>query len=473
MARLNLSTLDLGPFDAKDDDNLQNYFVRFGDFERFLDKSQFIAVGAKGTGKSAIRKYLEGSRTAAQQLVVALDDSYSISLSHLKTSSPAEIKNKMKGYLTGLAIQCLTQSPELSARAKRKLKGFANEVGFIRRMLKPLKFKAAFAEYALEELFPQQKQPELLKVIDPEVATAIRDCLGDRDLWILIDDVDTVFTSDDDGLSLRLVEGLVYAASDLTIGTFKKSVFVLVLVRSDVYDRLAREASDLDRELQYIWHIVWSEDELRQFLAERIRWALSGRPDLPAWRHWLRLFDVSRKRGVTELQDYLIERLMNGPRDLLLIVDMARRRAVGDGVSKISLSHVYSAESEYGEEKLLEISRSFRRSYPGINPIVDYLFRGRQQCYARSELEDLVRQELLTHPQAREAFAEYRWFFPLTPFRFIQVLYRVGIVGYWDPAHKRYVYALEKAEPEMALLLSPTARFKIHSALKKYLELRG
>lgn len=470
MDDIDLSTLDLGPLDADDDENLHEYFVPFGSFREILQKKRFIVVGAKGTGKSAIRMYLSQSREEDNQMVVPIDDTYSLLLSQLGTSSPAEIKNKMKGYLTGIVLQTLLSDSRISKTSKQQLKKFEDDIPLVKKLLKPLKLKAQFVEYAMGELFAEGKRSNLLRVIDPSIGKAVRAALGANDLWILIDDIDAVFTGDDEDSSLRFIEGLIYAASDLNVRTFDKSVHIVLLLRSEIYDKLLTQARDLDKELQYVWQISWDSDELQKFLAKRIKWALKAKAYQQSWRHWKLIFHASKKDEIVGIQNYLIERIINGPRDLLLLVGMARNVAVSEGASVIGLPHIEESEFDYGKTKLSQITRNFQRSYPNIDLVLDHLFRNANSQYSRSELEKYIRNRLLTDPDARDDFAELRWLHTLTAFRFIEILYQVGIIGYWDPRLGRFVYVLENANPPRALIGS--AEFKVHSAFSKYLELK-
>lgn len=464
-----LSTLSLGPFDADDDTNISEYFVPFGDFDALLKKSKLIMVGVKGTGKSAVKKYLYAFREKRGEFVIEIDDTYSVPLSELNTSSPAEIKNKMKGYLIGIVIRYLLESPGIADAHKAELKELEKRAPFIKKLLKSLKVTPPYFELAVSELFPENKRSGLLKVIDPSVAQIIGNALEDKDLWILIDDIHKVFTSDDRDLSLRFVKGLIYAASDLSVRMFNKAVYLVLFLRSEIYDELVLRAEELDKELQYIWRVVWDSDELKRFLAERIKWAFDAKSGLKTWRYWQLFFDTKKKKETEELQEYLIERVINGPRDLLLLIDGARKLAVTEGASKIGLSHIQESEFSYGDEKLNQINRNFQYVYSDVKLVLDYLFRKSKQTYTRAALENHVNNKLLTNPKARKDFEQVSWLRTCTAFRFLEILYRVGFIGYWDSVYQRYVYVLEKANPDRTLVRS--RKFKIHSAFTRYLEL--
>jgi hypothetical protein len=469
MKELDLVGLDLGPFDADDDQNLSEYFVSFGEFDALLAKKNLFVVGVKGSGKSAIKRYLLNSRVENQQFVIAIDDTYSVPISELETSSPAEIKNKMKGYITGIVIRYLLESDEVSTVSKGKLKRFEDSVPLIKTLLKPVKIRPPYFEIAVGELFPEDKRSGLLRVIDPSMSQAILESLAGNDLWILVDDIHRVFTSDNQELSLKFIEGLIYATSDLVVRTFQKQLHMVLFLRAEIYEELNLRASELDKELQYLWQIVWDSDELKNFLAERIRWVLNGEPDLDSWKYWKLIFNTKNKKETIDLQNYMIERLINGPRDLLLMVDLARKTAISQESRMIGLTHIQESEFEYGDEKLNQINRNFQESYEGIKQVLDYLFRKEKRIYKRGDLEQHIRKRLLIDPDALKNFDRMRWIRGCTAFHFLEILYRIGFIGYWDKTYERYVYVLEQANPDKTLVAS--SLFKIHSAFTRYLEL--
>jgi hypothetical protein len=238
MEQVNLTSLSLGPLDADDDENLHEYFVTYDAFEKVKRKESFLIIGGKGTGKSAIKKYLYNKRELRKELTISLDDTYSISLSDLKASSLSEIKNKLKGYLVGIVLKCILDSPNIPDKSKKKLEEFENEVPLIQKLLAGIRVRIPFVEIAIKDLFKPQKKGNLLRVIGKEIIEAIKTVLDDRDIWIVIDDIDSIFTSDDEKRSLKFIEGLIYASSDLTIKIFKKSVFICLLLKSEIYEEL-------------------------------------------------------------------------------------------------------------------------------------------------------------------------------------------------------------------------------------------
>jgi hypothetical protein len=91
------------------------------------------------------------------------------------------------------------------------------------------------------------------------------------------------------------------------------------------------------------------------------------------------------------------------------------------------------------------------------------------QEYSRENLENHINSKILVNLAAREAFKSLNWLCRCTAYKLIEILYNVGVIGYWDPAKKRFIYALEKTNPNRTLF--GNTKFKIHDAFERYLEL--
>ena len=469
--QVTLININLGPLDADHDENLMEYFVDFGSFDDLQTKSKFIVVGSKGTGKSAVRRYLSQHRRINNLPIVEIEDSYSLAISDAPIGSIAQTKNYMLGVLIGLVIQGIFECEHIHGNRKIRLRALENDISIIKRLISTTKLKPPYAEIALEELFSKGKKPDLIRLTSEQTISTIARTLSDDDLWILIDDVDSIFTSQNENDSLTLLASLIFASSDINMRLLKSNVFIVLLLRAEIYEKLIKleTATDLDKNEKYLWHLSWTRDELINFLASRLRWAFDLNDDVSSFECWRKLFDTTDKINTQELQYYIIDRLINGPRDLLLLVDKARIAAMSSGSEKITMNHIIDSEQQYGKITLQHITRSFQGIYPSIDLIIDKVFRGQPQIYTRAQLESHLNERLLTNPAINLGFGHDNWFRRFTPYRFIETLYIIGFIGYKDRSTQRFIYTLEESNPEFTLVESKD--FKIHSAFTKFLEL--
>lgn len=475
MNKINLKKISFKPYDADIDKNLIEYFIPYGNFEKLLNGELFIVSGIKGSGKSAIKIYISENRKKNNQLTICLDrssPSYNIQLSDFKASSSYEIENKIKGYLSGIILQYVLNSPLINGKDKSRLTEFKNEIPLIKRIIESVKLKPPFAEIAIKEIFPKKKKGELLKLINKSFIEEIKKILGNKDIWILFDDVDKVFISDDNSSSLEFIKGLICAVRYFN-NEYQKIVNIVILLRSEIYEELKVKFEELDKIRDFIWEIEWKSEDLQSLLSERIKWNLKNYKEQKDWKCWMIIFNVKNENQTIKYREYIIERLINGPRDLLYLVESAKENAILKGRNKISLSHIKEIESDYGNEKLLDVTRNYQRKYEDIIYVIDRLFRGTCQVYKRVELENQINKKILTNSYARDDFKHLRWLNMCTPYNFIEILYKIGVIGYWNSRKRRYIYSLERSKPEEIIFNSGNIKLIIHSAFKEHLSLKN
>lgn len=481
MTNINLKEFDFGPYDANYDNNLFEYFVLFNDVSSILDKENLIVVGVKGSGKSAIKKYIKERRDKTDDFTIVIDDSYGFRLNNLEGHTTADFQQRIAKFLNSIIVDWLINYGDFEEDSISSLENLVESDPLHKRILDRLKIKAGYEGIASAELsdihpiiFGENKSKrgnkDFYKIINE-----ILDKSG-KDIWVLFDDIDKIFTSDDVDINAKFMEGLIYSSTDLVLRDYNKKVFVVLFIRAEIYDELERYAVELDKRLQYIWHINWKDDELVNFLSERIKWNILEKTnnndevdEWEDWKCWKTIFDADDKKETEAIQDYMLNRVVNGPRDLLLIVDNSRKAATSEGADKISMDHVIAQEGDYGEEKLKQISRNFIHVYPEINRLLEYLFHETKKTFTLMELNTMRMENILLNDDVKEMFKDASWINKCTKNSFVRILYKVGFVGYFDNVKKSFIYFLEKAEPGKALLESD--KLKIHPAFHSYLNI--
>lgn len=454
---MKIENIDIGPLDADDDLNLHKYFIPFGDFSKFQDGNKFIMVGIKGTGKSAVKKFLATERRNNKQLVIEFDDRNSLPLYDVENFNPTDIKNKLTLFIIGFIVNFLINLDDISEDNKKKLKKL--ESPYFERVISKIKV-VDYVEFSLKDLFTKSDNKKY-DIVDQTTIDCITDVLEGKDLWVLLDDLHKVFPIEEKEKLIRFIEGLIYLASDINKRLFNNSVNVIVFVRAEIYEDLLLIAEELDKELSYIWHVKWSHKELINLLSKRILWAIGNETDVEGWKIWNELFIGETEEEIEVIQKYLVSKVVNGPRDLLLIVNGAKNIAVKELSNKIGINHIEEYEYDYGQEKLNQINRNFQRIYPGIKAIIESSFRKANSSYTRDKFEEIL-NEIINKNQ------EVAWVRKCTSFRFMQILYNIGFIGYQDSNKNDFIFYIEQPNLER---LRTDHQIKIHNAFHKYLEL--
>jgi len=469
MTENSLEHLDLGPTDANDDHNLSDYFVSFSDFNLLMAKERLFVVGVKGSGKSAIKKYIFENRKNSGDYVIVLDDSYSFPIDSLKQTSSAGLMIKIKRYLNRVIVQWLINNGDLNPSDKKGLKKLLVSDPIIKRILKLSKIKTPYHETeGLDQIFFGDSQE--IQLNDEGFYSEVSKILKSKDLWILVDDIGQIFTSSDKKISLSFIEGLIYAVSDLVIQKYKKLVYIVLFIRSEVFDKLEPIATELDKENKYFWHINWKDDELVDFLSERIIWNIRKNNEVvdnisDDFSCWEIYFDISDNNDLKKIQNVIAEYIVSGPRDLINLIDYAKDNAITSGSVRISFENLSNIDFVYGKEKLKQIARNYIHIYPELQRVVEYLFQDTMIFHNNLTLHKDINNRLLISD-----YDSPGWVNSCTPKRLIYILYKIGIIGYIDSKTNQPVFVREISEPDEALYLAN--EMKVHRAFHSYFHLK-
>jgi len=467
---VNFSELDFGPLDSNDDANISEYFVKNTDeLNLLIDKKKFFVFGAKGIGKTAIKKYITETRAKNNQPVIVFDNNNIINISELSNISNAELRNRFASFFVAIILNHLINTEMISEDDKKEIRKLEDNIPLLKKLIKPLNIKTEFFEYPLKELFSDGKKRIGSSIYDRKVVDCITNAIGEKDIWVLIDDVDTIFDTDDTSIIDKCIENLIYAVSDLNIQIFKGKVNIILFLKFEVWDRIYKKSTELDKESTYFLTIRWTNEHLTKLLSERIKFATKMNDEKPIWWYWGLICKDSKKSEVELIHNYLLERVINGPRDLLLIVGLTQQYTKSNGLSHLEIDFIKQIEFEYGKEKLIHIARNYQNTYPEIENVIERLFRDKLEMYSNGDLQKIISDNLLTDTRAREAFKSLSWVRPLTSYKFIELLYKVGFIGYFDSGYKKFMYSMEKSNANCDF---SKVQLMVHKAFHKYLNLQ-
>jgi len=210
------------------------------------------------------------------------------------------------------------------------------------------------------------------------------------EVWILVDNLDkgwpTRGASSEDILVLR---ALLDATRKLERQLEHRDIPLrcLVFVRNDIYEHLLRDTPDRGKDTQIL--LDWDDPELfKDLVLQRIMAGFPGEIEGSFDDIWPMLFEPTV--GVQHSFDYILERTLMRPRDLLNFLHRAVEVAVNRGHEKVTEHDILAAERRYSEDMLLETSFELCDVHPRVKePLYEFL-----GCPARMSLDE-VRQRLL------------------------------------------------------------------------------
>ena len=223
-------------------------------------------------------------------------------------------------------------------------------------------------------------------------------------VWILFDNLDKGWTipspSSDDILILRC---LIDAGRKIQREMQRKmhNFHCVIFIRNDVYELLMRESPDFGKEMRVA--LDWNDAELlREML--RLRLVQNGYNIYTRFeRIWTELC-VSHYRA-EETSQYMIDRCLMRPRNLLKIFNHCKGFAVNFGRQKIESEDIEKGLRSYSNDLLIEADQELANIEPESEGIL-YHFVGEGWKFHREELSILFEE----HGLSQEKHEDVIWF---------------------------------------------------------------
>lgn len=378
-----LAGWNFGRLDAESDANLLTYFLDTGLVGRIRDEAAKLVVGRKGSGKTALFRYLEQTLDAS---VVPLDlDEY------------------VWAFHRGFTEQGL--SGERAYAASWRLLIYVSAIGALRDRLTSEELQrvtTAFHDLGLSadsgriaailSWLKRVRRADLPEVggvvsgggleldaapsgvLSTQTADAIRalgDVLGEvctrHPFVVLIDRLDDAWDGSDD--SLDLIAGAIRATRDIGISHHNANGLppVVTFLRADLWERVS--FNDRNKMSQDIVFLDWETEQLAEVVALRIARATDG----DASDAWAEVFTTEEMRQRARARTYLTKRTLGRPRDIVAFAEFSRQEAVRAGADIIDAASIYEAEKRYSRHILDELKDEMDRHVTDFNAVTNSL----------------------------------------------------------------------------------------------------
>ncbi|GGS35640.1 P-loop ATPase, Sll1717 family [Actinokineospora fastidiosa] len=442
--------LFFGRDDAEHDDQdglLLTGFMRTTAFTEAVSGRKNLVVGRKGTGKSAICVRLsKGDLVAGQTRVITPDDAAGAELDRFQLAglTAPTAKSLIWRYVFAVhAARYLVHHHRDAGRRRPKavavLDRFLRDNGEledldlydrIAQASRGLSSHFSLEAFGLKVGVDSAKAPQgvrasrQLDVVESGIRRAFRESPGDPRLLLLVDRIEQIWTGDDS--SADMVIGLLLAGKHLAM-TYGNAVRCVVFLRSDIYDAL--DFGDADKFHSDEIRLDWTSGQLRELALARASASLGRalRPD----ELWGEVFP--RRIGETPVADYLFERVLPRPRDVIQLLNQCRDTALAEGHHRITEKDVRRAVVVFSRWKITDLPKEYGVRFPFLRELLA-AFRDAPYLLTRESVARLfapLRQELRAGYPRFEAFFE--------PDLVIELLYAVGFLGVRRDG--RYVYA--------------------------------
>lgn len=264
--------------------------------------------------------------------------------------------------------------------------------------------------------------------------------------YIVIDKIDEEWV--DDRTRHKLIRALIE-----TIKSFRKirPVKFILAMRVDllqsVFDRTRDKGFQEDKYRDYILNVRWTKKDIENLLAARIAHLFRRQYE----KADADMYDLLPTHiGSDRTIDWLIDRTLMRPRDIIVYINLCLERAAG--ASSISASVLRDMEVSYSSERLKAVCQEWMREYPELESCLSFLKRKRDG-FTHSDLDRDTIDEMATSillldltdggeiTSSVEGYLNKEISRAVLLNRLIAVLYTVGVIGIKRDGHESAIWS--------------------------------
>jgi len=395
-----MEKLDLGSPAAENEVlNLQYYYMKTDEFNKVLQTGSRLAVGRKGSGKTALFFQVRDKLRQNKQVFVLdlkpeghqLKRFKHLVLDLLATAVREHAATAFWEYVLYLELcykildkdrQVHVRNHELYEPYQKLEKLYRNDIfieeaDFSERMLKLINrigenFQGKFGDAKEQYLDAGQVTSFIYQHDVPELRKQVTEYLKNKErVVILFDNLDKGWpTRGIETTDIFLLRGLLDATRKIEHEFQKQEIGIqtTVFLRDDVYELLVEQTPDRGKESRV--SLDWNDpDLLREFIRRRIVYNDLD-PSTNSTQAWNQIC-VSHVEG-EDSADFLIDRSLMRPRNFLNLVNHCKSIAVNLRHQKIQEEDIVKALDAYSADVSSEIGFEIRDVFPQVEDILYY-----------------------------------------------------------------------------------------------------
>jgi hypothetical protein len=190
---------------------------------------------------------------------------------------------------------------------------------------------------------------------------------GHKHYYILVDKLDENWV--DAAVRFKLIRGLIES-----LKAFRKirGLKILVAARSDVLERVVQETKDLTFQREklddYFVHLKWNKPLLKELVDRRVQQLFRKQYTQAP----ITFDDVFKSRvGNLDPFDYMVERTLMRPRDVIAFVNECLNEAQGN--YEVTATVIKRAEAQFSTKRRASIEQEWQSAYPSIRRLTNFL----------------------------------------------------------------------------------------------------
>lgn len=261
------------------------------------------------------------------------------------------------------------------------------------------------------------------------------------DAVVLIDKLDEGYEADAPGLAI--IAGVAHAVSSLS--GMLPSAALVVFLRDNIFRGIARIDSDFSRNLEgQVLRLHWEKYDLLNMICQRLRVAykLEAESNQKLWDRCTAQ-DIRGPDGFAKCLQLTLYR----PRDLLLLLNEAIRRADGRGREHIDNEDIEITAREISSNRLDDVRKEYEQIVAGIHSLTA-MFTGTSPNYAFSEMTGLVTAACLDDTAPQDLKQQYAL---VGAEGIVLQLYSIGFIGIENETSGIFVFCHDRKNPDIKI----------------------
>jgi hypothetical protein len=293
--------------------------------------------------------------------------------------------------------------------------------------------------------------------------------------YILIDRLDEGWI--EDTLRYKLIRALIETIKDFRKVRFAK---IIIAVRQDLLERvfrLVRSAGFQEEKYESMYlRVSWSKTQLAEIMDKRLNRLIQSRYTSQK----IQLHDIlPSKVESQESVDYILERTMMQPRDVIHFINKCIQQAIDR--KSITATLLKSAEGEYSRDRLRYLADEWAADYPDLIEFVKIL-RGFTTRFILKELTPKDCEEFCLNYTVEKLAEPYTSLSNMAKEvaygncstgdfvkRVFQLFYKTGIVGLKVEAQDTYIWSSARQKGVSLPEIDGETKIMIHPAFWRVL----
>lgn len=472
---------------AETDTELQEYFLLTPELDKIINSKYWLLLGRKGTGKTAIYKYLEKSIPSKvnNYNVVSLNfKDYPWPAHKLyKESIAGELSAYQKSWRFLFFVKLISRLVEVKEKNSESLskelrwakkyieKIFGNPDPSIMEVLfsKLARIKKLagpgfeldetslnVGEVSFDDVADSKELQNMLRsnafTLLSYFETIFIKNVGDKKFLIILDQLDENWLSGEIDEYSKVLINLINVCRNIGVDdTLKKNLKVIPFLRTDIYETLRfNDKNKLYQDSAIV--IAWDNDSLDSMFLERVKKYKPADFELDLSKKCDCLFEASYVRQGTPPFKYITRRSFFRPRDVIIYFNNIRKKHSPNKTGLYTTAELYDAAYEASVSVYNEIIDEWSNQFAEIENLFSVLQTIQVETFTFLEFEHKYKLEF---PNASEGDLR----------RHISFLFDNSIIGQKKQGRWEYLSSLPN------LKMNIEKPFRTHQSLKYRLQL--